>query len=57
MEGRNMSVERNLPIVRERRLAILKGDPQLSEQQKKAGKLLLPGTHRAASGCRELCGA
>ena len=35
-----MSVERNLPIVRERRLAILKGDPQLSEQQKKAGKLL-----------------
>ena len=32
MEGRNMSVERNLPIVRERRLAILKGDPQLSEQ-------------------------
>ena len=35
-----MSVERNLPIVRERKLAILKGDTQLSEQQKKAGKLL-----------------
>ena len=35
-----MSVERNLPVVRERKLAILKGDPQLCEQQKKAGKLL-----------------
>ena len=35
-----MSVERNLPVIRERKLAILKGDPQLSEQQKKAGKLL-----------------
>ena len=35
-----MSVERNLPIVRERKLAILKGDPELCAQQKKAGKLL-----------------
>ena len=35
-----MSVERNLPIVRERKLAILKGDPELSAQQKNAGKLL-----------------
>ena len=35
-----MSVERNLPIVRERKLAILKGDPELAAQQKKAGKLL-----------------
>ena len=35
-----MSVERNLPVIRERKLAILKGDTQLSEQQKKAGKLL-----------------
>ncbi len=35
-----MSVERNLPVVRERKLAILKGDPALCEQQKKAGKLL-----------------
>ena len=35
-----MSVERNLPIVRERKQAILKGDPELSAQQKNAGKLL-----------------
>ena len=35
-----MSVERNLPIVRERKLAILKGDSELAAQQKKAGKLL-----------------
>ena len=35
-----MNVERNLPIVRERKLAILKGDAALCEQQKAAGKLL-----------------
>ena len=35
-----MSVERNLPIIRERKQAILKGDPELSTQQKNAGKLL-----------------
>ena len=35
-----MNVERNLPVVRERKLAILKGDQELAEQQKKAGKLL-----------------
>ncbi|MBR1821892.1 MAG: methylmalonyl-CoA carboxyltransferase, partial [Clostridia bacterium] len=35
-----MKVEQNLPIVRERKLAILKGDPDLCAQQKKAGKLL-----------------
>ena len=35
-----MSVERNLPVVRERKLAILKGDPELCDKQKKAGKLL-----------------
>lgn len=35
-----MSVERNLPVVRERKLAILKGDPALVAQQKNAGKLL-----------------
>ncbi len=35
-----MNVERNLPVIRERKLAILKGDPELSAQQKKAGKLL-----------------
>ena len=35
-----MSVERNLPIVRERKLAILKGDPELCAKQKKEGKLL-----------------
>ena len=35
-----MKVERNLPVVRERKLAILKGDPELCDQQKKAGKLL-----------------
>ena len=35
-----MNVERNLPVVRERKLAILKGDPELCAQQKKAGKLL-----------------
>ena len=35
-----MNVERNLPVVRERKLAILKGDPELSAQQKDAGKLL-----------------
>ena len=35
-----MSVERNLPVVRERKLAILKGDPDLCAKQKKAGKLL-----------------
>lgn len=35
-----MNVERNLPVVRERKLSILKGDPQLCDQQKKAGKLL-----------------
>ena len=33
-----MNVERNLPVVRERKLAILKGDPELCAQQKKAGK-------------------
>ena len=33
-----MSVERNLPVVRERKLAILKGDPELCDKQKKAGK-------------------
>ena len=35
-----MNVERNLPVVRERKLAILKGDAELCAQQKKAGKLL-----------------
>ena len=35
-----MNVERNLPIVRERKNAILKGDPELCAEQKKAGKLL-----------------
>ncbi|MBE5807209.1 MAG: methylmalonyl-CoA carboxyltransferase [Clostridiales bacterium] len=35
-----MNVERNLPVIRERKLAILKGDPEKCEQQKKAGKLL-----------------
>ena len=35
-----MSVERNLPVVRERKLAILKGDAALCDQQKAAGKLL-----------------
>ena len=35
-----MNVERNLPVVRERKLAILKGDPELCAQQKKAGKLI-----------------
>ena len=35
-----MNVERNLPVVRERKLAILKGDEALSAQQKSAGKLL-----------------
>ncbi|MBR6891588.1 MAG: methylmalonyl-CoA carboxyltransferase, partial [Clostridia bacterium] len=35
-----MKVEQNLPIVRERKLAILKGDPDLCAQQKNAGKLL-----------------
>ena len=34
-----MNVERNLPVVRERKLAILKGDAALCEQQKAAGKL------------------
>ena len=35
-----MKVEQNLPVVRERKLAILKGDPDLCAEQKKAGKLL-----------------
>ena len=35
-----MNVERNLPVVRERKLAILKGDAELCAQQKKSGKLL-----------------
>ena len=35
-----MSVERNLPVVRERKLSILKGDPDLCAKQKKSGKLL-----------------
>lgn len=35
-----MNVERNLPVVRERKLAILKGDSELCAQQKKAGKLI-----------------
>ncbi len=35
-----MNVERNLPVVRERKLAILKGDHELCDQQKKAGKLI-----------------
>ena len=35
-----MKVEQNLPIVRERKLAILKGDQELCAEQKKAGKLL-----------------
>ena len=35
-----MNVERNMPVVRERKLAILKGDPELCDQQKKAGKLI-----------------
>ena len=35
-----MNVERNLPVVRERKLAILKGDAALCQQQKAAGKLL-----------------
>ena len=35
-----MNVERNLPVIRERKLAILKGDAALCEQQKAAGKLL-----------------
>ena len=40
MEGMKMKVEQNLPVVRERKLAILKGDAALCEQQKAAGKLL-----------------
>ena len=40
MEGMKMKVEQNLPVIRERKLAILKGDPELCAQQKKAGKLL-----------------
>lgn len=36
-----MNVKRNLPVVFERKLAILKGDPDLCAQQKKAGKLLV----------------
>lgn len=35
-----MNVERNMPIVRERKNAILKGNPELCAEQKKAGKLL-----------------
>ena len=35
-----MNVERNLPVVQERKLEILKGDPELCAQQKKAGKLI-----------------
>ena len=35
-----MNVERNLPIVRERKITILKGDQALGDQQKAAGKLL-----------------
>lgn len=35
-----MNVERNLPVVRDRKIEILKGDPELCAQQKKAGKLL-----------------
>ena len=34
MEGMKMKVEQNLPVVRERKLAILKGDPELCAQQK-----------------------
>ncbi|MBR2571402.1 MAG: methylmalonyl-CoA carboxyltransferase [Clostridia bacterium] len=34
-----MSVERNLPLVRERKQAILKGDPDRAAEQKKLGKL------------------
>ena len=34
-----MSVERNLPLVRERKQAILKGDPDRVAEQKKLGKL------------------
>ena len=35
-----MNVERNLPAVRDRKIEILKGDPELCAQQKKAGKLI-----------------
>ncbi|MCQ2437294.1 MAG: methylmalonyl-CoA carboxyltransferase [Clostridia bacterium] len=35
-----MNVERNLPVIRERKLAILKGENALCDQQKQAGKLL-----------------
>ena len=35
-----MNVERNLPIIRERKQAILKGDAELCAQQKKEGRLL-----------------
>ena len=35
-----MNVERNMPVVRERKNAILKGNPELCAEQKKAGKLL-----------------
>ena len=34
-----MSVERNLPVVRERKQAILTGDAALIAEQKKLGKL------------------
>ena len=34
-----MSVERNLPIIRERKQTILAGDAALIAEQKKAGKL------------------
>lgn len=34
-----MSVERNLPLIRERRQAIMKGDPARAAEQKKLGKL------------------
>ena len=46
-----MSVEHDLPIVRERKLAILKGDPELCDKQKKAGKLLADVYKRQAPGC------
>ena len=39
MEGIKMSVVRNLPVVRERKQAILSGDAALIAEQKKAGKL------------------
>ena len=43
-----MSVERNLPLIRERKQAILKGEADRAAEQRETAKANRAGAHRVA---------